>query len=84
MTAWDTAEALKRILKHCQVSRQSYHRDDEGYAILGERIGKSREFVRQMLSLLNEQPNVIKALKEDKIKWTPVVEIRKAPNIKNI
>lgn len=81
MTAWDTAEALKRMMNNYAKSLgiKGVGRPEEGVNWGAKRIGKSREYIRNLLSLLNEQANVVRALKENKIKWTPVIEARRAP-----
>lgn len=79
MTAWDTAQALKKLVGSQQTTQ------DNGIRELSRKIGKSHSWIITMLQMLDSGEDMKKALKANKVKSTYVTEIANAPDdIKDI
>ncbi len=78
MTDWDTAKALKKLLD-THAARASFHADDKGYRELGNIIGKDHNYIRRYIKILEAPAYVQKAVQENKLAFTSIEEVDKAP-----
>jgi hypothetical protein len=85
MTAWDLGKAFQKLLPAYQTSLPLGGRLkggeylSSGISKMAKELGVSDNFIQEKLALLGASPELQKALKEERIAFTHVREVMKAP-----
>jgi len=80
MTDWDTAKALEKLI-NLRPGRTFVggKGNKEGASQLARELGKSRDYIAEHLHLLEVSPKIQKALAQQKIPYTLVRAVQRAP-----